>query len=90
MTFHPVQFLRRALSSRRGSIREGQTYAELERVALKEAITSDRRVLPRGATGTVVTIWGDGQAVEVEFTKPFAALVTLQPKQLERASSTAP
>lgn len=61
----------------------GQTAAirELSRVALTAPRkTDDGRVLPKGSEGTIVGTWARGEAYEVEFTKPFAALVTVEPE----------
>lgn len=55
---------------------------ELSRVALNaEHETEGGEVLPAGSEGTIVGTWARGAAYEVEFTKPFAALVTLEPSQ---------
>jgi Domain of unknown function (DUF4926) len=51
---------------------------ELDRVVLQSDLTVDGRRLPRGSSGTVVAIWGGGEAFEVEFTKPFACLATIE------------
>ena len=40
------------------------------------------RVLPAGSRGTVVGIWRDGAAYEVEFTQPFECLVTVASEDL--------
>lgn len=41
----------------------------------------DGRDLPSGSEGTIVATWARGAAYEVEFTKPFAMLVTLETDQ---------
>lgn len=63
-------------------------HAELERVCLTHPVSAfyepgergfatDREV-PAGANGTIVAVLGEGQGYEVEFTKPFAAIATVQ------------
>ena len=53
---------------------------ELSRVTLGVPQTAeDGRILPAGSTGTIVGTWARGAAYEVEFTSPFAALVTVEP-----------
>jgi hypothetical protein len=65
-----------------------ERFQELDVVVLREpfAVSGDAS-LPRGATGTVVGVWGGGQAYEVEFTEPVAALATLRPSQIRRAAT---
>ena len=58
--------------------RPDRRFAELDRVSLREDVQVDGGSLPRGALGTVVALWGDGAAYEVEFTSPRPALVTLR------------
>lgn len=55
---------------------------ELDRVALEEPVDTHAGHLPRGAEGTIVLIWRDGEAFEVEFARPFPAVITLEPRQL--------
>lgn len=65
------------------------SFDELDIVALREPFPlSGNASLPRGAEGTIVGIWGGGQAYEVEFTEPVAALVTLQPFQICHATAS--
>jgi hypothetical protein len=54
-------------------------FKELAEVALAVPVhdkTSGRN-LPAGAHGTVVGVWQGGRAYEVEFSEPFACLVTV-------------
>lgn len=53
-------------------------FSELSVVALTHAVTVGGRSLPRGACGTVVAAYRDGLGYEVEFERPFHAVVTLQ------------
>lgn len=62
----------------------GQSAAirELSWIALVDRHeTEDGHILPAGSEGTIVGTWARGAAYEVEFTKPFAALITLEPDQ---------
>ena len=48
-----------------------ETFAELELVALLRAVTGDDGVdVPPGTVGTIVGIWRDGEAYEVECAAP--------------------
>ena len=52
---------------------------ELDRVRLTCDVVADDDVpVPMGATGTVVAIYADGEAFEVEFTTPVDALATVE------------
>ena len=53
-------------------------FAELSVVALTRAVEVEGQSLPEGALGTVVAAYGDGVGYEVEFERPFHAVVTLQ------------
>jgi hypothetical protein len=56
-----------------GSIRE------LDRVRILQAVPGDDDLtVPAGATGTVVAIYADGEAFEVEFTEPVDTLATVE------------
>ncbi|MCJ2134919.1 DUF4926 domain-containing protein [Methylobacterium sp. J-026] len=51
---------------------------ELDRVrVLRSVIGDDDLTVPAGATGTVVGIYADGAAFEVEFTEPVDTLATV-------------
>lgn len=58
---------------------------ELDQIVLDEDVASETGRVPRGARGTVVLVWRDGEAFEVEFTSPFAALVMVGPNQIRLA-----
>jgi len=53
-------------------------FAELSVVALAHAVDIDGRSLPEGTRGTVVAAYRDGVGYEVEFERPFHAVVTLE------------
>ncbi len=57
-------------------------YPELSVVGLRHAVQVEARRLPKGAQGTVVAAYADGQGYEVEFHKPFHAVVTLSANDL--------
>ncbi|MCJ2022904.1 DUF4926 domain-containing protein [Methylobacterium sp. J-067] len=63
---------------------------ELDRVrVLRPVAGDDDLVVPEGATGTVVAIYADGEAFEVEFTDPVDTLATVDAAALrlvERAA----
>lgn len=64
---------------------------ELDRVALLADVVGDDEVnVPAGSVGTVVAVWGQGAAFEVEFTRPVDALATVEAallKVVERAAA---
>lgn len=51
---------------------------ELTQVSLAFPVEADGRLLPRGATGTVVHVYPGGRAYEVEFQAPFHAVATVE------------
>ena len=57
-------------------------FAELAVVALRHPLTVEVRTLPAGSTGTVVAVYADSEAYEVEFDTPFHAVVTLEAADL--------
>ena len=60
--------------------------AELSVVALlREVVTDDGLTVPAGAEGTVVGIWGDGEAYEIEFDEPVAGNATVRADDLRAA-----
>ncbi len=54
------------------------SFADLSVVALTRAVEVEGQSLPEGTLGTVVAAYGDGVGYEVEFERPFHAVVTLQ------------
>ncbi|MRI57428.1 DUF4926 domain-containing protein [Methylobacterium sp. DB1607] len=65
-------------------------FRELDRVRVTEEIEGeDGERVPAGSEGTVVAIWGDGAAFEVEFMRPVETLAAIRPDVLrlvERAA----
>jgi hypothetical protein len=57
-------------------------FAELSVVRLVHPVKEGRRTLPAGAAGTVVHAYSDGIGYEVEFARPFHAIVTLEANNL--------
>lgn len=52
---------------------------ELDRVRVLRAVLGDDDVtVPAGTAGTVVAVYADGEAFEVEFTEPFDTLATVE------------
>jgi hypothetical protein len=65
-------------ASRPATPSEG-VHRELTRVALLSSVTGDDgTLLPEGATGTVVAVWGDGAAYEVDFGAPYEDLAVVE------------
>ena len=68
----------------------GALFQEFHRVqTLTDVVGEDGESVPAGSTGTVVAIWGEGAAFDVEFTRPIEALAALGPDLLtlvERAA----
>ena len=56
---------------------------ELSRISLTESVDTEEGTLPSGAQGTVVSVYGSGDAYCVEFTRPFKALVTIAPSKVK-------
>ena len=62
---------------------------ELAVVKLVRGITADGGGhVPQGSLGTIVFVHNEGEAFEVEFTKPVAALVTLRRADIEPTETT--
>jgi Domain of unknown function (DUF4926) len=62
----------------------GSAFKELDDVVLAAPVrvAAAGRDLPAGAHGTVVGVWRDGAAYEVEFSQPFPCLVTVRAASL--------
>lgn len=66
------------------SVKQDEPIEELTRVALQIAVETEDGVLPAGAKGTVVGVYGRGKAYEVEFTSPFHTVATVMPDAIKR------
>lgn len=56
---------------------------DLDRVALiTAAVTDDGVTMEAGSEGTIVGVWRDGEAYEVEFAEPTGALATVEATDL--------
>ena len=53
-------------------------HPELTMVSLKRSVDADGRLLPAGSTGTVVHVYPDERAFEVEFNRPFHTVTTVE------------
>ncbi|MCJ2059640.1 DUF4926 domain-containing protein [Methylobacterium sp. J-048] len=42
-----------------------------------DAQTDDGETVPAGTVGTVVAVWGEAEAFDIEFDAPFTGLVTI-------------
>ena len=58
-------------------------FPELSVVSLIHALTAETIELPAGARGTVVHVYGNGLAYEIEFFDPEHALVTVEASSLK-------
>lgn len=58
------------------------SYGELDIVRLRSMLYTEGGSIPAGSIGTIVFRHDRGVAYEVEFTDPFAAVVTLLPADL--------
>lgn len=66
--------------------RESGAFEELEVVRTRAAMRIDGHRLPSGSLGAIVLVHAGGQAFEVEFTTPVAAVVTLAAGDIEPAA----
>jgi hypothetical protein len=57
-------------------------FAELSLVRTLRPVKEGRRVIPAGTLGTVVGVYSDGIGYEVEFARPFRAVVTFEASDL--------
>ena len=58
-------------------------HPELSLVSLSRPVETEGGLLPAGAAGTVVHVYRDERAYEVEFLHPFHTVVTLQADAIE-------
>ncbi|MCJ2050986.1 DUF4926 domain-containing protein [Methylobacterium sp. J-070] len=63
----------------RAPVTPPQALAELGVVVLlRDVVTDDGVPIPAGTEGTIVGIWADGEAYEVEFDEPVAGNATVR------------
>lgn len=60
---------------------------ELSVVRLANAVESADGVIPKGSTGTVVARYAGGRGYEIEFTRPFHTVATVDVSDLARMRS---
>ena len=61
---------------------QATSFPELSLVRLRHAVKEGRRTIPAGTLGTIVHAYSDGIGYEVEFARPFRAVVTLEASDL--------
>lgn len=59
-------------------------YPELSVVCLTRAVETEGSVLPPGACGTIVHVYPDARAYEVEFNRPFHTVATVESDAIVR------
>ena len=67
------------------SVKGGPRFPELSVVVLRRSIAVRRAVMPAGARGTVVGVYRDQLGYEVEFNRPFHAVLTIEETDLNDA-----
>jgi Domain of unknown function (DUF4926) len=60
-----------------------ERHPELSVISLARPVETEGGVLPPGATGTVVHVYPDARAYEVEFVRPFHTLATVEATSIE-------
>lgn len=55
-----------------------ERHPELSLVSLARPVEAEEGILPAGSTGTVVHVYPGERAYEIEFVRPFHALVTVE------------
>ncbi|GJD94673.1 hypothetical protein OCOJLMKI_1876 [Methylobacterium iners] len=64
---------------------------ELDLVTLAVDVESNEgEIVPAGSSGTVVGVWGAGEAYEVEFAQPLQALATVAANLIAEHERTRP
>ena len=54
------------------------SFRELDVVSTQSTLSIAGHIYPSGSTGTIVHVYGDGRAFEVEFAEPAPAVATLE------------
>ena len=57
---------------------------------LVDVVTGDGDTIAAGTEGTVVAVWGEGEAYEVEFPEPMGALAMVDRAKIERIGRSVP
>ena len=60
-----------------------RVFKDLERVRLTRDVSSQLGTLPKGSTGTILMVFAEGEAYEIEFARPVEAMVTVKAGDLE-------
>jgi hypothetical protein len=60
-----------------------ERHPELSLVSLAIPVEAEGGVLPPGSTGTVVHVYPEERAYEVEFIRPFHTLATVQASEIK-------
>jgi hypothetical protein len=68
---------------------KARAFVELARVTLARPVLSKEGQVPAGSTGTIVHVWSSGTACEVEFTRPFRAVATVEADKTAEGIRTA-
>jgi len=61
----------------------GERHPELSLVSLAQPVEADGGVVPAGSTGTVVHVYPQEIAYEVEFNRPFHTVATVRPADIK-------
>ena len=73
-------YTKRTLTSERYEMTNDRStpHPELSLISLARSVASEDGELPRGAVGTVLHVYPQAQAYEVEFFKPFHTVATVE------------
>jgi hypothetical protein len=66
------------MSTEKPAAKQLRRHPELSVVSLARAVASEGGLLPPGATGTVVHVYPQERAYEVEFFEPFHTVATVE------------
>lgn len=59
-----------------------RAFTELERVTLGRPVESEDGLVPAGTSGTIMHVYSEGSAYEVEFTEPFSTVATVKADEI--------